>query len=467
LHRNFVTPLDRFRPRWHFTTHKNWINDPNGLIWAGGRWHLYYQYNPHGSQWGNMSWGHASSVDLVTWEEHPLAIAQDDTHWIFSGSAVLDAANSSGLGSVDNPPLVALYTGAGKTPGCHQVQCIAYSLDQGNSWTKYAGNPVLDEGMTDFRDPKIMWHGPAQHWVMVVCKSTQNQIAIYTSPNLIDWTHTSDFGPAGAAGHLWECPDLIELPVDAAPGKTRWILKVDYCHSDDGRGCSGMVFFGQFDGVHFTPDCDANGVPRWQRLDEGGDFYAAMSWHGAPAGDTRRIWIGWMNNHIYSSETPTGDWRGMMSVPRVLGVCQMQGDLWLTQNPVTEYGDVLGPATIWNAEPLQLEGGCARMEGVLDASGIGRSGFAVCWGDNAELRFELDRDTGMVCLDRSQSGAMSDHPVFVRPATAQRIARSAEMPFALILDKCSVEIFIDNGVQVFSAQIFPPEGNPVLRLITA
>jgi fructan beta-fructosidase len=460
-----VTAPDPFRPRWHFTPQKNWINDPNGLIWIDGRWHMFYQYNPEGNQWGHMSWGHASSADLLHWDEHDVAIAEDDAHWIFSGSAVYDAQNSSGLGTADNPPLIALYTGAGREEGAAQVQCLAYSLDRGISWAKYAGNPVLDISMADFRDPKIIWHDPTNRWVMVVARAKEDRLSFYTSPNLVDWAHASDFGPAGAEGHLWECPDLIELPIDGDTAATRWILKVDFCHGDDNRGCSGQAFFGQFDGAHFTPDLDEAGQPRWQRLDEGPDFYAAMSWYGAPAGDARRIWIGWMNNHSYSRLTPTGEWRGMMSVPRVLGLRREGALPYLTQNPVAEYEGAMPPAFMWDGTEMPITNGIARIDGSLSALGSGETGFTLSWGNAAHLDFCFDKETSTFMLDRSASGDLTDNRVFARIAHAPRIASGAVMPFHLILDRCSVEIFIDGGLQVFSAQIFPPDGDPVLSLI--
>ncbi len=458
---------DPYRPRWHFTTQRNWINDPNGLIHIDGVWHMFYQYNPHGDQWGHMSWGHATSHDLLHWDERPLAIPEDDAHWIFSGSAVFDADNSSGLGTADNPPVVALYTGAGREPGAEQVQCIAYSLDRGDSWTKYARNPVLAIGLADFRDPKILWHAPSARWVMVVCRSKEDRLSFYTSANLIDWDHASDFGPGGAVGHLWECPDVFALPVAGEINQTRWVLKVDFCHGDDDRGCSGQTFFGQFDGTTFAPDLDDAGQPVWQRLDEGPDFYAAMSWFGAPVGDTRRIWIGWMNNHSYSRDVPTGDWRGMMSVPRDVGLARIGNHLALTQYPVAEYAAVLGPAMAWDGRTAEIAGGVARIDFTLDTSGDGATGFALNWGNAAHLTFQMDCASGQMLLDRSASGALTNHAVFARVANAQRIASAAAMPCHLILDRCSVELFIDGGIQVFSAQIFPPAGDPVLRLITA
>ncbi len=460
-----MPPEDRFRPRWHFAPQRNWINDPNGLIWIDGRWHMFYQYNPHGNIWGHMSWGHASSVDLVQWDEHGVALPEDAAHWIFSGSAIFDAHNVSGLGTPENPPFLAFYTGAGKVPGSRQVQCLAYSLDRGRSWHKYAGNPVLDEGMEDFRDPKLVWHAPTSSWIMVIARSKEDRLSFYRSADLLSWTHLSDFGPAGAIGHLWECPDLFALPVDGGAGESRWVLKVDFCHGDDGRGCSGQAFFGQFDGTRFHPDCDADGLPIWQRLDEGPDFYAAMSWHGGPPGDARRIWTGWMSDHAYSGRTPTGAWRGMMSVPRSVSLRRMGDRFVLVQQPVAEL-DAIVPAQRWSGAPQRVAGGAGRFAITLaDADGANGPDRVVNlrWGDAAALSFAWHRAENRLSLDRANSGALCDDAAFRRVAVADRIG-SGPLALDLLVDGCALEIYVDGGVQVFAAQMFPPPGDPLLTL---
>ena len=205
-----------YRPQFHYTPAKNWINDPNGPIFYKGQYHLFYQYNPSGNTWGNISWGHAVSKDLVHWTELPVAIPQDDSEYIFSGSVVNDETNSSGLGTKANPPLVAIYTSAQK-PAAVQAQALASSTDGGLTWTKYAGNPVLDLNSTNFRDPKVFWYAPTKSWEMVVALSDQHKISIYTSKNLKNWTHQSDFGPAAAVGGVWETPNMFPLPVDGNP----------------------------------------------------------------------------------------------------------------------------------------------------------------------------------------------------------------------------------------------------------
>ncbi|MCX4428411.1 glycoside hydrolase family 32 protein [Streptomyces mirabilis] len=242
---------EQYRPQFHFTPAQNWMNDPNGLIWYKGQYHLFFQYNPSGNTWGNMSWGHAVSSDLVHWKQLPLAIPQDDNEMVFSGSVVLDKNNSTGFGTKTNPPLVAVYTSQQKATG-KQEQALAYSTDGGTTWTKYSGNPVLDIDSANFRDPKVFWYAPTKSWLMAVALSDQRKVAFYSSPDLKKWTHLSDFGPAGATGGVWECPDLFPLPVDGNPKKTKWVLVVGTQSIAGGTGT--QYFTGDFDGTRFTSD---------------------------------------------------------------------------------------------------------------------------------------------------------------------------------------------------------------------
>lgn len=241
---------DAMRPAFHFTAERNWLNDPNGLVWHDGEYHLFYQYNPLGDTWGHMSWGHAVSRDLMSWEHLPVAIPEQDGIMAFSGSAVVDHANTSGFGSEDNPPMVAIYTG--HRDG-RQDQRLAYSTDKGRSWTMFAGNPVLDIEMADFRDPKVFWHAPTKCWVMVVAKSIERKISFYASPDLKKWDFLSDFGPAGSVKGIWECPDLFEAPVDGTNQK-RWVLSINLGDHSVAGGSGAQFFTGTFDGKIFRAD---------------------------------------------------------------------------------------------------------------------------------------------------------------------------------------------------------------------
>lgn len=238
---------EQWRPAVHYTPETNWMNDPNGLVYHNGQYHLFYQYNPEGSQWGNMSWGHATSTDLTHWTEQGVAIPHTEDYEVFSGSAVVDHANTSGLGTAESPPMVALWTRADRATG-NQSQSLAYSTDDGSSWQVLNGGaPVLDIGSTEFRDPKVFWDEAVGHWTMVVSHPTEHRVSFYSSQNLIDWTETSSFGPAGDTSAIWECPDLFPLPVDGGAGGTKWVLVVTL-------GDSAQYFVGHWDGTAFTPD---------------------------------------------------------------------------------------------------------------------------------------------------------------------------------------------------------------------
>ena len=244
---------EAYRPQFHFSPEKNWMNDPNGLVYYQGEYHMFFQYNPSGDTWGNMSWGHAVSTDLVHWTQLPLAIPQDDKNMIFSGSAVIDKDNTTGFGQPGNPAMVAIYTAADKATG-KQSQALAYSTDKGRTFTKYSGNPVLDIGSNNFRDPKVFWYEAGHEWLMSAALSDQHKVTFYSSPDLKTWTHLSDFGPAGATGGAWECPDLFPLPDPANPGKQKWVLTVNLNPGGIAGGSGVQYFTGSFDGTTFASD---------------------------------------------------------------------------------------------------------------------------------------------------------------------------------------------------------------------
>ena len=241
-----------FRPQFHFTPEKNWMNDPNGMVFYEGEYHLFYQYNPFGDKWGHMSWAHAVSPDMVHWKHLPLALDDNDGVMIFSGSAVVDWKNSSGFSKDGKPPLVAIYTGY-RTNDNLQFQCIAFSNDKGRTWTKYSGNPVINLNSKDFRDPKVRWFEPTKRWIMSVSLSAEHKVCFYGSANLKEWTLLSQFGPAGATTGVWECPDMFELPVEGTHEK-RWALVVNMNPGSVAGGSGGQYFIGQFDGTNFVAD---------------------------------------------------------------------------------------------------------------------------------------------------------------------------------------------------------------------
>ncbi len=295
------------RPCYHYAPRANWLSDPNGLVHHAGEWHMAYQYNPEGEDWGHMAWGHAVSPDLAHWTELPPALVEEAGVMVYSGGAVIDHANSAGFGA---EAMVAIWTGSDHAAN-RQAQCLAYSTDKGRHWTKYAGNPVLDEGMADFRDPCVFWHDGTARWIMVVVRSTENRAAIYASRDLKAWTWLSFIPTDGAPGHLWECPLLIELPVEGSTQR-RWLFKVDVLSGAPGSGA--LYRTGHFDGTAFV----AEGP--WLVADHGHDFYAAIAWDMPRDHAGRPVWIGWMGNHAVQKHLPLQGWRGAMSVPRRIGL---------------------------------------------------------------------------------------------------------------------------------------------------
>jgi fructan beta-fructosidase len=300
-----------YRPGIHFTPAKNWMNDPNGLVWHKGEYHLFFQHNPYGTQWGHMSWGHAVSKDLLNWEELPVAIAEAEDGAIFSGSAVSDGDD-----------LVAIYTRHTET---NQSQCIARSKDNGRTFVKYENNPVLDEGKKDFRDPKVFKY--QDHWIMCAAQPHDHQISFYSSPDLITWKHLSNFGPTAAIGGVWECPDLFPLQFN---NEELWVLIVSL-NPGGIYGSGTQYFIGDFDGTTFTPRYPTD-EPRW--LDFGKDNYAGVTFSNEP--NEKRILIGWLANWSDVKNHPVTSWTNQMTIPRELGLTQYDGEIVLTQQPICD-----------------------------------------------------------------------------------------------------------------------------------
>jgi fructan beta-fructosidase len=311
-----------WRPKVHFSPQKNWTNDPNGLIYLNGYYHLFFQHNPKGNEWGNMSWGHARTKDLLHWEELPVAIPHA-TEYIFSGCVVLDKNHVSGLGDPNKTLLIAIYTA--DFPNTRQEQHLAFSNDEGLTWTKFDGNPILNIDYKDFRDPNIFWHEKSKQFIMVVAKPKEFKVQFYGSTNLIKWSHLSDFGMEGDVDMIWECPSLMELPIEGHAGQSKWIL----CLSSQGpiKKFVGMQYFiGEFDGKHFKNDSDKQTK---LYVDYGKDFYAAVPFYNAPKNE--HIWLGWALSWQYAKEQPTFPWKGQMSSVRKLSLMKTMEGLRLKQ----------------------------------------------------------------------------------------------------------------------------------------
>jgi fructan beta-fructosidase len=451
------------RPLYHFTPPRNFTNDPNGLVFFEGEYHLFYQHNPEGDRWGHMSWGHAVSRDLVRWEHLPLALREEGGIMIFSGSAVVDARNSSGLGRPAAPPMIAVYTGDGLGK---QTQNLASSLDRGRTWAKFAGNPVLDLNSKSFRDPKVFRHRPTNRWIMATVLADDRKVRLWGSADLKSWEPLSDFGPSGSTKGVWECPELIEVPVEGeGPEGARWVLKVDVNDGAPFGGSGGQYFVGRFDGTTFRPeDSKPDPAPLW--IDHGKDFYASQAWNDAP-GDRRPVWLAWMNNWQYANEIPTSPWRGAMTVPRSVSLRKTREGLRLVQAPVASLQTLRGRHRRIEGRPLPagevrldgdgIEGSSLEIVAEFDPADAGAFGLKVRRGEGEETEIGIDRRAGEVYVDRSRSGAVGFSPHFPgRHAARLKIGDTGRpVRIHLLVDATSVEVFADDGQVVLTDQIFP------------
>lgn len=443
-------------PTFHFAPQRNWMNDPNGLVYYDGEYHLFFQYNPHGDRWGHISWGHAVSRDLVNWQELPVAIPETEV-MAFSGSAVIDWKNSSGFGKDGKPAMVAIYTGFDPRTR-NQSQFVAYSNDRGRTFTPFG--KVLDIGSTEFRDPKVFWHEPTQRWVMVVAKATEKKASIYSSADLKDWQHESDFGPTPSSrGINWECPDLFELPVEGGKaGEKKWVLSVSQ-GNDAPNGSGGQWFVGSFDGHRFSLEPGWTDEPVW--TDQGADFYASASWNGVP--DGRRVWIGWATNLRYAHAIPTYPARGLMTVARTLSLRQ-EGTAWrLAQAPVRELEKYRGAVhRVTNLkvtqEPKALPlGESLDMRLTLDPMTAQQVVLNLTDAKGYQLVIGYTPATREIFIDRTRSGPHV-HDAFAGRHIAVLPPGEREISFRLIVDRSIAELYAEGGTRTITDRFFRGEG---------
>lgn len=463
---------ERWRPQFHFSPIENWMNDPNGLVYHRGEYHLFFQYNPKGSQPANQSWGHATSRDLFHWRELPVALRPDRLGLIFSGSAVVDGRDTSGFfGGKEG--LVAAYTSAAGKDGQFQRQSIAHSKDNGETWTKYPKNPVIpNPKIKNFRDPKIIRHAPSSTWVMLLAAG--DRILFYSSKNLKEWSRIGEFGAKeGAHGGVWETPELFELPVDGDPNETRWVLEVGTNPGALAGGSGGQYFVGRFDGETFKNENPPE-TTLW--VDHGKDFYAAQSWSDTPA-SAGRLWIGWMNNWQYAEEAPTHPWRGAMSVPREVGLVRIPGEgVRLAQAPVAELERlrtrsrelkdiVVKPDE--NALPKDLGrmlGETFELVATFEPGTAREFGFQVRKKGNRKTVVGYDAKNARVFVDRTHSGVTDFGKGFPGKHEAPLRPSGGAVELRMLVDRSSVEVFGGGGTAVITDLIFPPKGATGLTL---
>ena len=444
------------RPQIHFSPKANWMNDPNGLVYYNGTYHLFFQYYPDSTVWGPMHWGHATSKDLVYWTEQDIALYPDSLGYIFSGSAVVDSNNSSGFGKDGKIPLVAIFTyhdAEGEKAGRidYQTQGLAYSLDEGKTWTKYEGNPVLrNPGIKDFRDPKVMWYAPGKKWIMTL--ATKDRISFFSSPDLKNWVKESEFGETlGAHGGVWECPDLIPFHTN---GDSTWVLFVSINPGGPNGGSATQYFTGSFDGKNFKPDFTET---RW--LDYGPDNYAGVTWSNV---GERKLFLGWMSNWLYGQQVPTFPWRSAMTIPRDLYVQKIGEKVMVCSRPSPEMDSLNEKEIVWtnvDASAFELAAEDSKLQGParIRLKTLKKESYEVTLSNamGEKLIVGFDKKANQYFIDRERSGKVDFVKGFGGKFTAPRASLADSLEMELVIDNSSIEMFADGGSTVMTAVFFP------------
>jgi len=453
---------ETYRPVYHHTPMYGWMNDPNGMFYKDGVYHLYFQYNPYGSMWANMTWGHSTSTDLTHWTYEGTAIVPDAWGAIFSGSCVVDKDNTAGFGK---GAVVAFYTSAKSTPwGDIQSQSMAYSLDNGKTFIKYEHNPILTSTERDFRDPKVFWYAPGKHWVMMLAVGQEMQI--YSSGNLKVWKKESSFGAMqGAHGGVWECPDLVELPIEGTKEK-KWVLICNLNPGGPFGGSAAQYFVGSFDGKKFVNESPTQ--TKW--LDWGKDNYATVTWSNAPAG--RCIALGWMSNWQYANNVPTTQYRSANTLARDLTLYRVGGELYLKSKPSPEIKkaraeekkiptfEVKGNYEV--ASLLADNKGAYEIEMAIENKGTSKIDFSLMNEKGEKVAMYYDVVRKQFVMDRSASGIVGFSRDF--PAvTVAPVRNTDQIHLRLFIDRSSVEAFGEEGEYVMTNLVFPAE--PYNRMV--
>jgi len=447
---------EQYRPQVHFSPPAHWMNDPNGMVDYKGVYHLFYQHYPKATVWGPMHWGHATSTDLIHWNNKPIALYPDSLGDIFSGSAVVDVNNTSGFGKNGQPPLVAIFTNAKRIDAkdgtyYDQNQSLAYSNDGGKTWHKYAHNPVLrNPNIKDFRDPKVSWYASGKKWIMTL--AVKDHIEFYSSPNLKQWTKESEFGQnLGAHGGVWECPDLF--PMTANDGKKEWVLIVNINPGGPQGGSATQYFTGNFDGKTFTPNYTGT---RW--LDAGSDEYAGVTFNNTAG---RRIFLGWMSNWNYAQNVPTQAWRSAMTVPREVKLVKVDTCYCVASEPVKELSIIKGRPVILS----NIKGNADLTKTIkrsyqqyqLNLSSKHLKSFSITFSNDKGEKLAAGFDAGdnSWFIDRSQAGESGFNKDFAKRLEAPRIVKGNSSDITLIIDEASIELFADKGLTTMTSIFFP------------
>lgn len=452
-----TTNREKYRPAYHHTPLYGWMNDPNGMFYKDGRWHLYYQWNPYGSKWQNMTWGHSSSADLVRWEHHPAAIEANGLGTVFSGSSVVDSANTAGFG---RDAVVALYTSA----DVNQTQSLAHSSDGGMTFEIYPGNPVLTLE-SEARDPNMFWDADNGRWVMSLAHALDHEMLFFTSPDLKEWTLQGSFGKGiGAQDGVWECPDLFRLKVDGSD-EEKWVLVCNINPGGPFGGSATQYFTGDFDGKTFIADTDAEGVIPTKWMDYGKDHYATVSWSDVP--DNRRVLIGWMSNWQYAGEVPTMQYRSANTLPREAGLFRApDGQLYLSSSPLAELAALRDKPSVsvrnkpagGNGRNFPLpgsNGGACEILLDIDSRKAGSVDITISNNDGESALLCYDAKAHTMSFDRRRSGLTDFSQDFPTVTTAPTFETDGKLSLRIFIDRSSIEVFGNGGKTVMTNLVFP------------
>lgn len=475
LDKKTYTEEELYRPNFHFTPKKNWMNDPNGMFYANGYYHLYYQYYPNGNKWGPMHWGHTISKDLVKWDEQPIALYPDNLGYIFSGSVVVDNENTSGFGDGKNAPVIAIYTyhDPVKEKANHidvESQGMAYSWDNGFTWEKYKNNPIVkNPGIQDFRDPKVLWDAIHKQWILIL--AAHDRVKFYHSDNLKDWEYLSDFGANfGAHEGVWECPDFFSMKVEET-GEIKWILIQSLNPGGPNGGSGTQYFIGDFDGKNFILDKTfvktvGNKKAIW--LDYGKDNYAGVTWNNIPKSDGRKLMIGWMANWDYAQEVPTVAWRNSMTIPRELKLFKTNKGYRINVQPVREIEryisktikkgnlKISGPKLLVDNRTADL----TKAEIKFSLKNLKKESYSFAFMNQAgeQIVFGINNNENYLFVDRSKSGKIEFSEKFALSITKAQLDRTLKTAdIRILIDKTSIEIFFNNGEKVITETFFPTQ----------
>ncbi len=468
---NLYMYTEKHRNQYHFSPPSDWMNDPNGMVYYDGEYHLFYQYYPDGTKWGPMHWGHAVSKDLMHWEHLPLALEPDALGYIFSGSVVVDWKNSSGFGTEEQVPMIAIFTHHHPKRkevgmGDHEVQSLAYSIDRGRTWTKYADNPVITNTnkLFDFRDPKVFWYEKMERWIMVL--AAKDRIHIYCSVDLKNWLFESEWGMQyGERKGVWECPDLFPLPV-VGYDEEKWVMLLSINPGGPNGGSGTQYFVGDFDGNKFTLDSSfasriENGKGEW--LDFGPDSYAGVTWSDIPKQDGRRLFLAWMSNWLYGEKVPTDIWRSAMTQVKELSLHKLEDQYQLRASFVKELGQIesdlvadIAPRVATENQVLVegLTSGLYRLQIEMDCEPGTTFGLKLHNEQDEMMVIGFDANTNNYFIDRSKSGLIDCHEDFAKMTFAPISYEHNTIKWDILVDSASIEVIADDGQLQMSSIYF-------------